>query len=243
MAINVMSSSNFFVMLLLGGSLQLVWQSIRSLQLIVLIYLLQIPFPAHTTVFFNACFEIQKIDLFQGEVIVNAIFNFAETNSFSPKFEMFGIGDMNFISNSGSFFIFLASIFVYNLSRKVVSRTMVPCRRWKWARKLGVAIYVEDFKAMTERAVTKLFIESYFDNLLPLILGLYSFTQYPLLHFVSTRDDAICTFTTLIFAYFVFRVPVQGYKYIRNNFETLHLNRTQQAYGVYYSEIKFKSMG
>ena len=153
--------------------------------------------------------------------------SFKETEPFNAKFEMFGIGDLNFISNSGSFFIILAAIVGYYFLRVFVSRLMVSCKEWKWARKLGVWTHVDRTFSRIKFAIIKLFIESYFENMLPLVLGLVAFTKFPISEFFETRDDIICTLITLLFAFLVVKVPMHGYDLLKQNFETLHLQETQ----------------
>jgi hypothetical protein len=45
---NFLSSSNFVTSMLLGGSMQELYGLIRAMQLIILMNLMAIPFPAHT---------------------------------------------------------------------------------------------------------------------------------------------------------------------------------------------------
>ena len=47
-----LSTSNFVVSLLIGGSMQELYGLIRAMQLIILMNLMDIPFPSHTMVFF-----------------------------------------------------------------------------------------------------------------------------------------------------------------------------------------------
>ena len=101
--------------------------------------LIDISLPVQTTIFYQACFEVQKLDIFHGEEISAILFNFLYTPPFSINFEWFGIADQNFINNSGSYFIYVALIVLTFTGRELISRVMIPCRRHEWARKLGVA--------------------------------------------------------------------------------------------------------
>jgi len=53
--VNLMSSGNIFVSVILGGSMQHLWGMIRALQMIILSVLVQIQLPAHTFTFFLGC--------------------------------------------------------------------------------------------------------------------------------------------------------------------------------------------
>lgn len=49
---NVVSSGNFIVSLLIGGSLQKLWELIRSMQFLILNLLIKVPLPGHAFKFF-----------------------------------------------------------------------------------------------------------------------------------------------------------------------------------------------
>jgi hypothetical protein len=46
-----------------------------------------------------------SIDVFSGEAFYEKHFTFKETSPINERFEEFGIGDKNFIMNSGSYLI------------------------------------------------------------------------------------------------------------------------------------------
>jgi len=54
-SVNMMTTGNFFVSLLLGGSMEHLWGMIRALQMIVLSTLIDMPMPALTLKFFQGC--------------------------------------------------------------------------------------------------------------------------------------------------------------------------------------------
>ena len=51
-SMNIMSSSNFAVSLILGASMQQLWGMIRALQMVILSALIRIPVPSHAFLFF-----------------------------------------------------------------------------------------------------------------------------------------------------------------------------------------------
>ena len=95
--------------------------------------------PVQTTIFYQACFELSKLDVFQGEAIWAYLCRFLETPPLSTNFEWFGISDQNFIYNSGSYFIIAALIILKFTGYELISRLMIPFRRQEWARRIGVA--------------------------------------------------------------------------------------------------------
>ena len=52
---NSISSGNFVISLILGGSMQQLWGMIRALQMIILTALVRTPIPAATFMFFQGC--------------------------------------------------------------------------------------------------------------------------------------------------------------------------------------------
>jgi hypothetical protein len=45
------------------------------------------------------------MDLFAGDELYARAFSFRETEPLNPKFDQFGMGDLNFFNNSGSLLI------------------------------------------------------------------------------------------------------------------------------------------
>lgn len=83
----LVSSSNLFVGIILGGSMQLLWGLIRSLQLFILSTLIQIPFPSSAFTFFNVCMAFASLDVFSGEKLYNLILDFTPTEPISDNFD------------------------------------------------------------------------------------------------------------------------------------------------------------
>ena len=53
--VTALSSGNFIISLIMGGSMQQLWGMIRAMQFIILTYLVKVPTPAHTFKFFQGC--------------------------------------------------------------------------------------------------------------------------------------------------------------------------------------------
>lgn len=134
---------------------------------------------------------------------------------------MFGMGDLNFVMNNASFFVFAFAVVAFYLLRETIARCMILCRRHKWARNIGVAANVEMVMSSTMNALLKLFIESYFEICLALSMGLYSFSLFSISSFWDARDDKMSTILTIIFAFFVIFVPFKGLYSIFTNFKVL----------------------
>ena len=78
---------------------------IRTLQLIVLSNLVNCPFPPHASVFFEGCILFANMDIFDGEVIYRTNMKMKATPAYDDNYSRFGIGDQNFIYQSGSYFV------------------------------------------------------------------------------------------------------------------------------------------
>ena len=53
--VTALSSGNFVISLIMGGSMQQLWGMIRAMQFIILSFLVRVPTPAHTFTFFQGC--------------------------------------------------------------------------------------------------------------------------------------------------------------------------------------------
>ncbi len=85
-ALTTISTSNFFLVLLMNGSMQQLWGMIRALQLIVLASLMNLQFPANAAVFYQGAIMFATMDLLSGEKLYGLLFDFKETPPLSEKF-------------------------------------------------------------------------------------------------------------------------------------------------------------
>jgi len=124
-----------------------------------------VPIPAPALVFFQACIVIASMDLFETEAWYeeNLTFN-AETDPINQNFEMFGIGDKNFVSNSGPYFALQVFMIGEFLIKSIISAICSRFAKHERARKIGAYFYVKDGGAILINAWLKLFMEGYFDN-------------------------------------------------------------------------------
>ena len=81
------------------------WGMIRAMQLLVLPGLLSVLYPAHLQHFFATAAAIAALDPLYAERLYEELFTFKETGPINQRFDAFGVGDKNFISNSGSLLV------------------------------------------------------------------------------------------------------------------------------------------
>ena len=87
------STSNFVVGLVLGHSMQALWGMIRTLQLIILSNLVNVPFPSHAEVFFKGCIVFANMDIFDGEILYRTNMPMKFTPPYDDNYKRFGMGD------------------------------------------------------------------------------------------------------------------------------------------------------
>jgi len=91
------SSGNFVVALILGGSMQYLWGMIRVMQMITILSLVFVMFPSHAMVFFEAAVLFSNMDVLSGEDLYEKTLVLKETNPLNDKFDFMGMGSMNFV--------------------------------------------------------------------------------------------------------------------------------------------------
>ena len=91
------------MVLISQGSFQQLWGVIRAAQLLLFQVLIRHNYPLHTHLFFTVCLYIAEMDIFNAKEIYEAfmIFNAADT-PFNDNFDLYGVGDKNFLMNTGS---------------------------------------------------------------------------------------------------------------------------------------------
>ena len=80
---------------------------IRALQVIGLSGLVKARLPANVHAFLKKLVEYASLDIFEGETFYANHFKFTETTALNDNFDMFGIGDKNFVNNTGPYFIMI----------------------------------------------------------------------------------------------------------------------------------------
>jgi hypothetical protein len=115
------NSGNFFIMLVLGGSMEQLWGMIRAVQMMALSALVNLKIPVNLFIFLGICIRFSQMDIYQGEEIYANNLVFKETEPINDAFNFFGIGDKNMIYNSGSYFLIQISIFVWVLVKFLIN--------------------------------------------------------------------------------------------------------------------------
>ena len=92
------------------------------------------------------------MDLFSAQMWYGEIFNFKETEAFSPVFELFGMGDMNFMMLTSSIPIIFCLIIVYWLILLVLKITAK--RHYKYSKCRRVGMFVERRMALSTNVNT-----------------------------------------------------------------------------------------
>ena len=92
------SSGNFVISLVMKGSMQQLWGTIRAVQMIVLIALVKVNLPINTFIFFQGCVVIADMDVMDGQTFFEDNFEFYPTPPLNDNFEFFKLTDMNFMN-------------------------------------------------------------------------------------------------------------------------------------------------
>ena len=70
--------------------------------------------PGHALMFMQGCMNFAQMDVLDGQNLYSILFEFKETPPLNDNYDMFDIGDKNFIMNSGSYFLLLLAFILYN---------------------------------------------------------------------------------------------------------------------------------
>ena len=77
---------------------------IRTTQMINLVALVMVPIPVSLFVYFEVSVIFCNVDIFSGESFYEKYLVMQESEPINDNFAFFGIGDSNFLGNSGSYF-------------------------------------------------------------------------------------------------------------------------------------------
>jgi hypothetical protein len=93
---NMIMFGNLILNILFSSSLQVLWGTINTLQLLVLVTLFNLSYP-YTAIFtFKLIAEISSFKIFPVDKIINMLFSFSEPNvDFSYNFEVMGYDSTN----------------------------------------------------------------------------------------------------------------------------------------------------
>ena len=159
------------------------------------------------------------MDIFSGEAFYEKVLTFVDTPPVSEYFAFMGVGDSNFIMNSGSYFVIVGALFAYYLARTLANRLARCCARNRFARMLGMAAYSPNYSSELAGSLYKLFLESYLDLVVCSLVNLHAFIrmrdQWP--SFFATRDDALCSTLAILYTGLILFVPSIAFALIHRN--------------------------
>ena len=184
--------------------------------------------------------------MFKGEDIVDSIFTFEETPPLNSEFELFGIEDLNFMLNSGSYFVVQIGIVIYFSVRKLLNRVAVRNADKKWARKLGQWAFMPSYWKSMKQALLKLLLESYFDicfcTLINVIALSIALKEGHLDKYFGSFSDALCTSITLFYMLVLVLFPAWGAVSIMRNFKKLETSTLKSRFGVSTEDLATTSV-
>jgi len=99
--------------------------------------------PAYARVFFAGAILFSNMDVFSGEAFYEENFVFHETDPLNERFDAMGMGNLNFISNSGSYFILLILIYFQFYGRRIVNFVCTKFAKYRWARVIALKFNTE----------------------------------------------------------------------------------------------------
>jgi len=117
------------------------------------------------------------MDVLDGGTIFSEWFSFKETPAFSSNLELFGLDNMNFLINSGSFFPVIAGMLTWLILKFLLNKACTYLPHKKWVRSIGIWAYDRQYLHTLSQGTLKLFLESYFDLTMCQILACYGFIR------------------------------------------------------------------
>ena len=194
-------------------------------------------------VFFKALLVIQDMDIFQGGELFSLI-DFQETEPYNEHFEQFGIENLNFFINSGSFMIIQVMIPFYILLEIMINKLALFCRKYKFCRKIGISFFNPRPIRSLWQGFLKFFMESYFDVVICAVLSVHGLinAESKGKNFFDHPQDIVCSSFTIFYSLAAICFPVWGVVILSRNFKKLGLPGFQGKYYFLYSDVKVNSI-
>lgn len=171
------------------------------------------------------------MDIFKGEEIYENYLVFKETEPLNAAFDFFGVGDLNMINNSGSYFLIQFAIFAYMMLKISVNLLAKKCYKKKFARLMGMKVFEDNYLINFGRNSVKLFMESYFDLIFCAALNLWALVQckdrLELESFFSTPLDVIASSLTILYMLLLVAYPIYGFVVVHTNQGKLETRKVQ----------------
>lgn len=123
--------------------------------------------------FFAGAILFANMDVLSGEAFFESNFVFKETDPLNEKFDSMGMSSLNFVMNTGSYFILLILIYLSFYIRRCINYVCTKFARYKLVRKLALKVHEHKEEPIKmQLASIKLFLESYFDITMANMLGI-----------------------------------------------------------------------
>jgi len=159
-----------------------------------------------------------------------------ETEPLNDNFELFDIGNKNFLFNSGSYFIIFIGILIFNIGLYIANMIARCFARKKCCRKVGMLVHSKSRCLGIINEIIKLFIESYFDISICVLLHTISFYEkneegiqlISLMTEYATDIVVLCLYS--IHALLIPITPFVSFYLIRSNFANLDRPKIQARY-------------
>lgn len=228
------------------GSMQQLWGMIRALQLIFMSSLININQPPHTVLFFKICMVFAQMDILNSEEFYEERLTFKHTEPLTEVFNQYGIENMNFILNSGSFLVLQMLILFYFLGQYYLNKVAVNNYKHFLSRKVGIWAYQVNYKLQFIKASQKLFMESYFDlamiSLLNTVALWRSEDWTDFWEFFDGPQNIINNFIGSVCMVFIVIFPIYSFRIIKKNFGHLQTTSNKNRYLIFYEGIRTNTM-
>ena len=183
--------------------------------------MVNVKIPIHLHIFLQICVVFANMDIFNGEGFYDEHMVFKETEPIGEKWAFFKYDNMNFMLNSGSYFVILLGIFAYEFALYCINKVCTWFPKKPLARKIGVSVYKDSYIGSSVDSTLKLFLESYFDGVICTSINITAFIKTKnndeLLEFFTGRDNLICSIITITHVFFVLFFPIYSNYLIKNN--------------------------
>lgn len=173
--LNIFNAGNFFLMLVLGGTMRHLWSMIRTIQMVTFSTVVNVKLPLNLFIFLRFYVYFAMMDVLQGRLFYKNTLRFKDDTPFNGTFAFFGFYDSNMINHSSSYFLIQASIVCYIVFKILLNKLAKMLNKNYYARLIGIWAHEDSYSSMFGIASSKLFMESYFELLIFTIINVLSF--------------------------------------------------------------------
>lgn len=211
----------------------------------LLCMLTDVSFPAVTHSFFQGAILFAGMDIFSGEDFYEKNLVFQETQPINIRFEEMGVGDKNFMMNSGSYLIMQLFAFLWFYGKQILIRICVKFSSYGIFRKIGM--YLGEYNPRGLRQATlRLFLESYFDISIACFANVMAFMERESLLemavFFSTPADILNSIITLVVLIGIIVFPMWMFYKIYSNRNDLEHPDFQKEFDWLFEDLRATSL-